>query len=125
MLNETESATLKHGLSPPIIIETRVKWRIYLQLLPRIQLEGSVVHSQNGRYRCGITITNHFPHAASYEEQINYQRLGRLSVGMAPTCNIYYAILKQKSYNFTTNTLKAYLSAQASSFIYAVCSRSI
>ena len=33
---------------------------------------------------------------------------------MAPTRNM--CILKQKPYNFTTNTQKAYLSAQASSF---------
>ena len=37
-----------------------------------------------------------------------------LYVGMAPTRAIY-AILKQKPYNFTTNMLKVYLSAQASS----------
>ena len=36
-----------------------------------------------------------------------------LCIGMAPTRK--YVILKQKPYNFTTNTLKAYLSAQASS----------
>ena len=34
-----------------------------------------------------------------------------------------YAILKQKPYNFTTNTLKAYLSAQASSLSAFVISK--
>ena len=42
---------------------------------------------------------------------------------MAPTPNI--GILKQKPYNFTTNTLKAYLSAQASSLSAFVMSKAL
>ena len=48
-----------------------------------------------------------------------YQRVGRLGWHR---CAIY-AILKQKPYNFTTNTQKAYLSAQASSLSAFVISK--
>ena len=43
-----------------------------------------------------------------------YQRVGRLYVGMARTRNFLFFLqyFEQKPYSFTTNTLKAYLSAQ-------------
>ena len=53
-------------------------------------------------------------HVHTAQSLLSYQRVGRLS--MQGWCrHAIYAILKQKPYNFTTNTLKAYLSAQTSS----------
>ena len=51
-----------------------------------------------------------------------YQRVGRLSM-QGWHRHAIYAILKQKPYNFTTNTLKAYLSAQSSSLSASVISK--
>ena len=57
-----------------------------------------------------------------YIHKLYCQRVGRLS--MQEWCRgAIYAILKRKLYNFTTNTLKAYLCAQASSFIGFVISK--
>ena len=51
-----------------------------------------------------------------------YQRVGRLSM-KGWRRRAIYAILKPKPYNFTTNTQKAYLSAQASSLSAFVISK--
>ena len=57
-----------------------------------------------------------------YIHVVTCQRVGRLSMWGWHRRAIY-AILKQKPYNFTTNMLKAYLSAQASSLSAFVISK--
>ena len=79
----------------------------------------------------GCTLLLYFAHTLVHCPAIlpshpsNNIRVGRLLmyVGMTWTCNIFYAILKQKLYNFTINELKAYLNGQTSSLSAFVISK--
>ena len=73
----------------------------------------NVFHQSSQYFLFFKTTTTETPFCLSLALRKN-QRVGRRAI---------YAILKQKPYNFTTNTLKAYLSAQASSLSAIVISK--